>query len=516
MNTFRSLQVRNYRLFAVGQVVSLSGTWGQRVAQAWLVLELSDNSGVALGIATALQFLPVLLFGLYGGVLADRSDKRRLLIGAQAAMAVLALLLAMLDLSGVVALWHVFVLAFGLGLVSAVDTPARQSFIVEMVGPDDLPNAISLNSATFNSARIIGPALAGVAIAAVGTGWVFLANAMSYAAVLAGLRAMRASDLHCSTRLVRAKGQLREGLVFVRSRPDLLVPMALVFMVGTFGLNFQITLALVVKEVFGRGAGAYGLLTSIFAVGSLLGALLSARRAGPPRQRTLFIAVLAFGLLEVLVGFAPTYALMALLLLPTGIAVLTFTTTANAIVQLGTTAQMRGRVMALYILVFMGGTPVGAPLIGSLAQAFGPRSSIVVGGAVTALSGLVAAAVMIRLRALRLEPHLVRRRPHIHVRQLAHPARLAAPPQQGGQEPQRRGEQAEGRGQDHRRTAGHQQVRDQQQHRGQGKTQQAQAADGKPVGDPDDPRLLTLGEQQPVIGDRRDQHDEGRSRQQQR
>ena len=244
MSTFRSLRVRNYRLFAAGQVVSLSGTWGQRVAQAWLVLELSDNSGVALGIATALQFLPVLLFGLYGGVLADRYDKRRLLIGAQAAMAVLALLLAVLDLSGVVALWHVFALAFGLGLVSAVDTPARQSFIVEMVGPDDLPNAISLNSATFNSARIVGPALAGVAIAAVGTGWVFLANAVSYAAVLAGLRAMRAADLRPSTRLVRAKGQLREGLVYVRSRPDLLVPMAMVFMVGTFGLNFQITLAL--------------------------------------------------------------------------------------------------------------------------------------------------------------------------------------------------------------------------------------------------------------------------------
>ena len=416
-STFRSLRVRNYRLFAAGQVVSLSGTWAQRVAQSWLVLELSDNSGLALGLATALQFLPVVLFGLYGGVLADRYDKRRLLVGAQAAMGILALLLAVLDLSGVVALWHVFALAVALGLASAVDTPVRQAFVVEMVGPDDLPNAISLNSATFNAARLVGPALAGVAIAAVGTGWVFLVNALSYVAVLACLRAMRAGDLHPTTRLVRAKGQLREGLSYVRSRPDLWVPMVLVFVLGTFGLNFQITLALVVKEVFGRGAGAYGLLSSTLALGSLLGALLSARRAGPPRQRTLFAAVLAFGLLEVLVGVAPTYEVMALLLVPTGIAVLTVTTTANAIVQLGTGAQMRGRVMALYVLVFLGGTPVGAPLVGALAEAFGARSSIVLGGVVTALSGLAAAGAMTRRRALRLEPHLLRRRPHIHVHQ---------------------------------------------------------------------------------------------------
>ncbi len=415
MSTFRSLRIRNYRLFAVGQVVSLSGTWAQRVAQSWLVLELSGDSGIALGVATALQFLPVLLFGLYGGVLADRYDKHRLLLGAQAVMGVLALLLAVLDLSGVVALWHVFALAFALGLAAAVDTPVRQSFLVEMVGAEDLPNAISLNSATFNSARIVGPALAGVAIAAFGTGWVFLANALSYLAVISGLRAMRRADLHPADRVERAKGQLREGLAYVRARSDLLVPMVLVFVVGTFGLNFQVTLALVVKEVFQRGAGAYGLLSAMLAVGSLLGALLSARRVGPPRQRTLFLAVLAFGLLEVLVGLAPTFELMALLLVPTGIAVLTFTTTANAIVQLGSAAQMRGRVMALYVLVFLGGTPIGAPLIGALAEALGPRSSIVLGGLVTALSGIVAAVVMTRVRQLRLEPHLVRRRPHVHV-----------------------------------------------------------------------------------------------------
>ena len=416
--TFRSLRIRNYRLFAGGQIVSLSGTWGQRVAQDWLVLDLSGNSGTALGITTGLQFLPVLLFGLYGGVLADRYDKRRLLLGAQAVMGLLALVLAVLDLTGSVELWHVYALAFGLGLASVLDTPVRQAFVSEMVGPDELPNAVSLNSATFNSARIVGPAVAGVAIAAVGTGWVFLANAVSYAAVLAGLKAMRTAELRPGRRVARARGQLREGLAYVRSRPDLLVPIVLVFVVGTFGLNFQITLALAVKEVFGRGAGAYGLLSAFLAVGSLLGALASARRSGPPRQRTLFAAVLVFGLLEVAVGLAPTYALMAVLLVPTGVAVLTFTTTANSIVQLGSAPHVRGRVMALYIFVFLGGTPVGAPLIGALAEAFGPRSSIVLGGTVTALSGVVAAAVMTRVRSLTLEAHLVRRRPHIHVRPL--------------------------------------------------------------------------------------------------
>lgn len=413
--TFRSLRIRNYRLFATGQVISLTGTWGQRVAQSWLVLELSDNSGVALGIATALQFLPVLLFGLYGGVLADRYDKRRLLIGAQAAMGLLALVLAVLDLSGTVALWHVYALAFGLGLASVVDTPVRQAFVSEMVGPEALPNAVSLNSATFNSARIVGPAVAGLGIAAVGTGWVFAVNAVSYVAVLLGLRAIRTAELYPSRRLARAKGQLREGLSYVRSRPHLLVPMVLVFVVGTFGLNFEITLALVVKNVFERDAGAYGLLSAFFAGGSLIGALASARRKGPPRQRTLFLGAMTLGLLIVAVGLAPTFELMAVLLVPTGVAALTFTTTANSIVQLGSAPQVRGRVMALYILVFLGGKPVGGPLIGAVAEVFGPRSSIVVGGVATALAGLVAAIVMTRVRELRLEPHLVRRRPHVHV-----------------------------------------------------------------------------------------------------
>jgi MFS family permease len=414
--TFRSLRVRNYRLFATGQVVSLSGTWAQRVAQDWLVLLIAPNPGVALGITTALQFLPMLLFGLYGGVLADRYDKRRLLLGAQAAMGVLALLLGVLDLTGAVELWHVYALAFALGLASVVDTPVRQSFVSELVGPDDLPNAVSLNSATFNSARIVGPALAGLAISGVGTGWVFIANALSYAAVLGGLARIRTSELWPSSRQARAKGQMREGLRYVRERPELYVPLVLVFMVGTFGLNFQITLALVAKQVFHASAGAFGLLTSCLALGSLLGALLSARRRGPPRSRTMFTAALAFGVLELVVGLAPSFPAMALLLVPTGIAVLIFTTTANALVQLGCAPEVRGRVMALYVLVFLGGTPVGAPLIGLLAEHQGPRASLLIGGIVVALSALAAAAFLTRARGLLIEPHLIRRHPHVHVR----------------------------------------------------------------------------------------------------
>lgn len=418
-STFRSLRVRNYRLFATGQVVSLSGTWAQRIAQDWLVLQIAPNPGLALGITTGLQFLPMLLFGLYGGVLADRYDKRKLLVGAQAAMGVLALVLGVLDLSGAVQLWHVYVLAFLLGLASVVDTPVRQAFVSEIVGPAEMPNAVSLNSATFNLSRIVGPAIAGIAINSVGTGWVFLGNAVSYVAVLAGLLAMRPRELQRTGRVVRGKGQLREGLAYVRCRPELLVPIVLVFMVGTFGLNFQITLALVAKQVYDRGAGSFGLLTSMLALGSLLGALQSARRTGPPRTRVLLGSALAFGLLEVVAGLAPSYAVLAVLLVPTGAAVLTFTTTANSLVQLGSSPEVRGRVMALYVLVFLGGTPIGAPVIGAVAQAAGPRSSLLVGGLVCAVSAVVGAVSLTRSRRLVVVPHLARRRPHVHVRKAA-------------------------------------------------------------------------------------------------
>lgn len=419
-STFRSLRVRNYRLFAGGQVVSLTGTWAQRVAQDWLVLDLSGGNGVALGVVTGLQFLPVLLLSLWSGVLADRYDKRRALVLAQVAMAALALVLALLDLSGAVRLWHVFALAAALGVASALETPIRQAFVVEIVGPDDLPNAVSLNSATFNSARLVGPALAGAAIASVGTGWVFLANALSFGAVLAGLGAMRVAELTPSARAERSPGQVLAGLQYVRARQQLLVPMVLVAVVGTIGLNFQVTLALLSRSVFRQGAGGYGLLLSALAAGSLLGALASARSTAGPRQRRLFLSALAFAVFTTLVGFAPSPIVAAALLVPTGAAVLTFTTTANSAVQLGSAPQMRGRVMALYVLVFLGGTPVGAPVVGALAHLLGARAALVISGVVTAAAVLAVAAWVMHVRRLRLRAHLGPR-PHVHV--LADPAR---------------------------------------------------------------------------------------------
>lgn len=406
-SAFTSLRVRNYRLFASGQVVSNTGTWMQRTAQDWLVLDLSRNSGLALGIVTGLQFLPVLLFGLYGGVLADRYDKRKLLVATQVSMGLLALLLGILDVTGTVELWHVYVLAAGLGLATAFDTPTRQAFVNEMVGERDLPNAVSLNSATFNSARVVGPAVAGLLISGVGTGWVFLLNAASFVAVIVGLKRMRAEELRPANRTPRAKGQLREGLSYVRQRDDLLLPIVLVGLVGMFGLNFQVTIALMAKVTFHRGADSYGLLGSLLAVGSLVGSLISAQRSGrgvAPRQRTYLVAAFLFGVFEAVAGLMPTYLTFGLMLLPTGLAALLFSTAANTTVQLAAGPQFRGRVMGLYILVFLGGTPIGAPVIGVLAQHLGPRSSLTVGGAVSALSAVACAAYFARRRLV--EPAL--------------------------------------------------------------------------------------------------------------
>jgi MFS family permease len=378
---FRSLRVRNYRLYAAGQLVSLTGTWMQRVAQDWLVLELT-NSGTALGIVTALQFLPSLLFGLWGGVLADRYDKRKLLLATQTGLALVALILGVLDVTGIVQYWQVLVLALLLGLVSAVDSPVRQSFAVEMVGPDDLTNAVGLNSTIFNSARILGPAVAGVVIAAVGTGWAFVANAISSIAVLTGLALMRPSELRPSPAIDRVRGQLRAGLRYVWHRQDLLLTMILVFVVGTFGLNFQITTALLAKQVFHRTATGYGLLSTALAVGACVGAVLATRRRTRPSLLFLLLAALSFGLLEIIAGSMPGFGGTALLLVLVGLAMLSFTTAANSSVQLGVEATMRGRVMALYLMCFLGGTPFGAPIVGWVANTVGPRWGMIGGGVV--------------------------------------------------------------------------------------------------------------------------------------
>ncbi|TDE28407.1 MFS transporter [Actinomadura sp. 6K520] len=393
---FRSLRNRNYRLFASGQVVSNTGTWMQRVAQDWLVLELAHGSGTALGITTGLQFLPMLLFGLWGGVIADRYPKRRILVLTQVAMGMLALVLGLLALTGMAQVWHVYALAFGLGLATVVDNPTRQSFVIEMVGKRDLPNAIALNSATFNGARLLGPAVAGVLIALIGTGPVFLVNAASFGAVLFGLYAMRTGELYPAEPVKRAKGQLREGLRYVRGRRDLTLVMVFIGFVAMFGMNFSTTVALIAKEVFNTGASAFGLASSMLALGALSGALLAARRVARPRLRLLVGMGVLFGVLEIVTGLMPTYWSFLLLLIPTGIVMMTITTAANATVQLSVAPEMRGRVMGLYMLVFLGTNPVGAPTVGWLAEHLGARTALVLGGLISALAALAVGALAAR------------------------------------------------------------------------------------------------------------------------
>ncbi|WP_425550881.1 MFS transporter [Actinoallomurus oryzae] len=399
LSLFRSLHNRNYRLFSAGQVVSNTGTWMQRVAQDWLVLNLTHGSGTALGITTGLQFLPLLLFGLYGGVIADRFPKRRILMITQLAMGMLALVLGVLALTGSAQVWHVYALAFGLGVLTVVDNPTRQTFAVEMVGPNDLSNAIALNSAIFNTARILGPAIAGVLIAAIGTGPVFIVNAASYLAVLLGLYLMRDEELYIRPRVPRAKGQLREGLRYVRDRRDLVMLLIVLFFVAAFGMNFQMTTALMSREVFHSGAGSFGLASTMLAVGAVSGSLLSARRKRP-RMRLMLIAAAAFGVLEIVSGAMPTYILFLVALIPTGVALLTFNTTANAVMQLSVPSWMRGRVMGLYMLVFAGSSPIGAPLLGWLAEVFGPRSGLIIGGIVSLAAVTVVVAIMAPRSAL--------------------------------------------------------------------------------------------------------------------
>nr|WP_296768591.1 MFS transporter [Rhodococcus sp. (in: high G+C Gram-positive bacteria)] len=418
---FAALKTRNYRLWASGQIVSLVGTWMQRVAQDWLVLTLSGGNGFAVGIVMALQFGPTLLLSVWGGVLADRYDKRKLLMITQAFAAVCGLVLGLLDVGNIVQLWHVYVIAFVLGCSSAIDAPVRQSFTIEMVGKDTLSNAIALNSMTFNTARIIGPAISGVLITLIGTGWVFLINAFSFAAVFGALVAMRAADLFEVERAPRAKGQVRAGFAYVWSRPDLRVLLATVFMVSTFGLNFPLSLAVLARNTFGSGADAYGLLSTTLAIGTLLGATLAARRVTAPRLRLFVGAVIAFGMFELLVGLMPNYILVALLLIPTGALNLTFSTSAMNILQMSVPSDMRGRVMGIYMLCFLGGTPIGSPILGWFADVLDPRAPLVFGGVVSLATGVFASVYLLRHNKLRLSvsrPGPGRRLPALEVLQI--------------------------------------------------------------------------------------------------
>lgn len=370
----------------------------QRVAQDWLVLTIPGNGGTALGITTGLQFLPVLLLSPYAGVIADRFPKRVMLQVTQAVMALSSLVLGAIAALGAAQTWHIYVLAFVFGIGAAFDAPARQAFVSEMVGTDDVANAVSLNSAAFNTARMIGPGIAGVLIGLGGggmqaTGWVILANALSYAAVILQLRRMDPRTLHSPRPAGREPGMLRAGVGYLRGQPKMLMILVLVFFVGTFGMNFQLTSALMATEVFGKGAEEYGVLGSVLAIGSLSGALLAAGRVRV-RVRLVMGAAVAFGLLEIAAGLAPSYLVFVALCPLLGISVITVLNSCNALLQTESEPALRGRVMAIYMTIVMGGTPLGSPFIGWIGETYGARWTLVVGG-VLVLVG-VALAVLVR------------------------------------------------------------------------------------------------------------------------
>jgi len=388
---FRSLRSFNYRVWAAGAFVSNVGTWMQRTAQDWLVLtELTHHNASAVGMVMALQFAPQFLLLPWTGFAADHFNQRRLLIVTQAAMGGLALLLGFLTVAGIVQLWHVYVFAFLFGSAAAFDAPVRQTFAAELVGDADLPNAVALNSTSFNAARMIGPAISGLVIASVGTGWAFLINGVSFVAVLLSLSLLRSSTLHANERAQRAKGSFTEGIRYVWKRPDLKAILVMLFLIGTFGLNFPIFISTMAVSVFHADARGYGALSSIMAIGTVCGALIGAGRSRP-QFGSLLVGAAVFGLGCALAGVAPSYWLFGAPLVVIGVAALTFTNTTNSLMQLSTEPAMRGRVMALRIGIGLGGTPIGAPIVGWVADSFGPRWALGVGAA----SGVVAAGVAV-------------------------------------------------------------------------------------------------------------------------
>jgi MFS family permease len=390
---FRALRSFNYRVWAAGALVSNVGTWMQRVAQDWLVLtELTHHDASALGLVMSLQFAPQLLLVPWTGMAADRFNQRRLLIFTQAAMGVLALTLGLLTITGVVRLWQVYVFAFLSGSVAALDAPVRQTFVAELVGDEHLANAVALNSTSFNAARMIGPAIAGLLIAKVGTGWAFLLNGMSFFAVLISMSFFRVAELKPSVRAVRAPGGFLEGLRYVWGRAELRAVLVMLFLIGTFGLNFPIFISTMAVKVFHADARGFGLLSSIMAVGTISGALVAAGR-DKPRFGSLLIGAAVFGVGCTLAALSPGYWWFAGTLVVIGVAALTLTNTSNSMMQLSAEPAMRGRVMSLRLAVALGGTPIGAPIVGWVANHFGPRWALGVGAA----SGFAAAAVGVRV-----------------------------------------------------------------------------------------------------------------------
>jgi len=401
-NMFRSLSVYNYRVWASGAIVSNVGTWMQRVAQDWIVLtQLTHNDATAVGITTAFQFAPQLIFLPFTGYAADHLNRRKLLIVTQSTMGLLALGIGILTVTGLIQLWEVYAFAFLLGSAAAFDSPARQTFVGELVDGEQLTNAVGLNSTSFNMARMIGPAVAGVLITAVGSGWVFIINAASFGAVLISFRFLKVNELHPSLRASHASGGFVEGFRYVWRRPDLKVIMIMMFLIGTFGLNFPIYISTMAVSVFHKGAGEFGLLTSIMAVGTVAGALLAARRQHP-RLALLLVSSAVFAIGCLLASISPSYTLFGLSLIIIGISAQTLTTSSTTILQLSTDPIMRGRVIAIFLAVALGGTPIGAPIVGWVANTYGPRWGLVVGAASGVVAAFVGLYYLIRYRNLRL------------------------------------------------------------------------------------------------------------------
>ena len=396
--TFRSLEGYNYRVWAAGALVSNVGSWMQRSAQDWIVLtELTHRNATAVGIVMGLQFGPQILLLPLTGFVADHLDRRKVLFCTQAAMGLLALGLGLLVVTGLVQLWHVYFFAFLLGCAAAFDSPARQTFVAELVEERFLPNAVALNSTSFNAARMIGPAIAGGLIAGVGSGWVFLINAFSFVAVLCSLALLRADELKPSHRAVSSRGSFVEGFRYVLRRPDLKVILFMLFLVGTFGLNFPIFISTMSVTVFHAGAGQYGLLSSMMAARSVAGALMAAARARPGIP-VLLAAAATFGVGCAVAAMMPNYLLFGIVLFVIGLAAQTFTTSTNSIVQTSTEPGMRGRVIAILLAIALGGTPVGAPIVGWIADTFGPRWALGSGAVAGLLAAMVAIVYLARRR----------------------------------------------------------------------------------------------------------------------
>ena len=390
-----SLRQRNYRLFFFGQLVSVAGTWMQSVAQSFLVLDLT-HSGTQLGLTSAARFLPMFLFGPVGGVFADRMDRKRVLYLTQSLSGLLAAVFAVTVATHSIRLWIIYLLAIALGFVNVFDNPARQSFISEMVSAEDLPNAVTLNSVAMNMARVFGAALGGVIAAAIGLALCFACNALSFAAVLVSLAAMRTSELFPTKRVTRQKRQVREGLRYVRSTPELLIPLVMIAVIGTLAWEFQVTLPLMASKVFHGGAASYGVMASVMGGGAVVGGLISAARSRP-RARALCLAAVGWGIAILAAAVAPSMALELAALVFVGYGSITFNSLAKTTLQLAAKPEMRGRVMALWALAWLGSTPIGGPIVGWVGQAIGARWALVIGGVAALACGVLALPALTRI-----------------------------------------------------------------------------------------------------------------------